>query len=226
MLNRTARGAGVSVAGQGLGFVTQMAATIVLARLLTPSDFGVVTMVTTLSLLLTSIGLNGFTEAILQIDDVCEGLVSNLFWINVGVGALLTAGFAGAGWILAKFYGDPRVTGIAIGMSFTIILTSTSVLHLAVLKRAMHFTAVSAIDVLSRFISVLVAIVCGWAAWGYWALVAGAIVLPLCTSLGAWSVCRWVPSRPRRIAGTGAACAVCDQCLRPLQPELWCAEHG
>ena len=63
--SRTARGAGVSVAGQALGVITQVGVTMVLARLLTPSDFGLVTMVTTFSLLLTSFGLNGFTEAIL-----------------------------------------------------------------------------------------------------------------------------------------------------------------
>ena len=57
---------------------------VILARLLTPSDFGIVTMVTTFSLLLRSFGLNGFTELIMQREEVTDSLASNLFWINLG----------------------------------------------------------------------------------------------------------------------------------------------
>ena len=60
------RGAGVTILASGLSFAVQMGATVTLARLLMPADFGVVTMVTTFSLLLSSFGLNGFTEVILQ----------------------------------------------------------------------------------------------------------------------------------------------------------------
>jgi O-antigen/teichoic acid export membrane protein len=59
------RAAGVTVFASGVAFAVQIIATIVLGRLLLPSDFGVVTMVTTFSLLLTSFGLNGFTEAVI-----------------------------------------------------------------------------------------------------------------------------------------------------------------
>jgi PST family polysaccharide transporter len=91
------RGASVTVFAQGVSFVVQMVATVVLARLLTPADFGVVTMVTTFSLLLSSFGLNGFTEAILQREEITHSLASNLFWINFGVAVLLAAAFAALG---------------------------------------------------------------------------------------------------------------------------------
>lgn len=196
------RGAGATLVSSALSLVIQIGSTMVLARLLVPRDFGLMTMVTTFSLLLTNFGLNGFTEAILQADDVNESLVSNLFWINLGVGLLLTIGFAACGSLLGWFYGDPHVARIAVGVSATIFITSISVQHLALLKRAMRFSAVSANDVLARFISVVVAILLGWAGWGYWALVAGAIALSVSTSVGAWCLCRWVPSLPRQAAGT------------------------
>ena len=198
------RGAGVTVFAQGVSFAVQMIATVVLARLLTPTDFGVVTMVTTFSLLVLNFGLNGFTEAVLQWEKIDEALISNLFWINVGTGLLLTIGFAGAGSLLAHFYGDPRVAHVAAGISLTIVITSTSVLHLALLKRAMQFTLASVNDLLARTVSVAVSILLGWAGWGYWALVAGTVALPLSQSIGAWSLCRWVPRFPRRAAGTAS----------------------
>ena len=64
------RGASLTVLSQGVVFAIQTVATFVLARLLTPADFGVVTMVTTFSLLLMSFGQNGYTEAILQRDEM------------------------------------------------------------------------------------------------------------------------------------------------------------
>jgi len=84
------QGAGVTVFSGVLGLGIQIAATMVLARLLTPEDFGLVTMVTTFSLLLVSFGLNGFTEAVIQRKEIDHGLASNLFWINLGGGLLLT----------------------------------------------------------------------------------------------------------------------------------------
>jgi len=198
------RGAGVTVLSQGLAIVIQMVATVVLARLLAPSDFGVVTMVTTFSLLLGSFGLNGFTEGVLQRDEIDDSLVSNLFWINIGVGILFSIGFAAAGSVLARFYGNPHVAHVALGISPTIFLMSTSVLHLALLKRAMCFSLVSAFDLCGRFISVGVSILLGYAGWGYWALVVGAIALPLTVAIGAWTQCRWIPSLPGRTAGTGS----------------------
>ena len=201
---RAVRGAGITVAAAAAVTLIQIIATVVLARLLTPSDFGVVTMVTTFSLLLMNFGLNGFTEAILQRGDISHALVTNLFWINIGIGLILTIGFASAGTIFAWFYGDPRVAHIAISMSVTIVLTSISVQHLALLKRAMRFSAVSTNDVIARAVSVGVSILLGWAGCGYWALVAGAVALALSTSIGAFVMCRWVPGLPRRIDGTGS----------------------
>src|SRR5207253_333211 len=86
---------------------------------------------TTFSLLLMNFGQNGFTEAILQRDQIDHFLASNLFWINVGFGLLLTIGFAACGSLLARFYGEPRLTLITLGLSATIFLNSTSVVQFA-----------------------------------------------------------------------------------------------
>lgn len=197
-------GAGATVLSNGLGTGMQIIATVILARLLTPADFGVVTMVTTFSLLFLNFGLNGFTEAVIQWPEINDGLASNLFWINLGAGVLLTAGFSAAGSLLAWFYHNALVVNVAVGMSLTILITSSSVLHLALLKRAMRFSLVSVNDVFARAVFVAVSILCAWAGWGYWALVAGNIGQALSQSIGAWLMCRWTPSLPRRVAATGS----------------------
>jgi O-antigen/teichoic acid export membrane protein len=198
------RGAGVTVLSQGIVFAIQLIATIVLARLLTPADFGVVTMVTTFSLLLVSFGQNGYTEAVIQREEMSHALASNLFWINVGVGFLMAVGFAAAGSMMARFYRDERVTHVAIGISLTILISSASVLHLALLKRALLFSITSANDVLSGIVSVVVTVALAWEGWGYWALVAGAVARPLSQAIGAWYLCPWAPGRPSRANGTAS----------------------
>lgn len=196
------RSAGVTVVAQGAMFLLQIGSTMLLARLLTPDDFGIVTMVTTFSLLLMSFGQNGFNEATLLRDDLDHSLASNMFWILVGIGAMLAAGFAATGPLLAHFYHDPRVAPVASIMGIAIFLGNTSVIHLALLKRAMLFTQFSINDIVARSLSLFVSIVLAWTGWNYWALVAGAITYPLAASIGAWILCQWVPGWPRRLSGT------------------------
>lgn len=198
------RGAGVTVFASAVSFVVQMAATVILARLLTPTDFGIVTMVTTFSLFFSSFGLNGFTEAILQREEITHFLVSNLFWINIAAAAFLTVVFALLGPLIALFYHDPLVVRVVEGMSLTIIAASLSVIHLALLKRALRFTAVAVNTIVARIVSVLVSIALALVGWGYWSLVAGYIAQQLSISVGAWIMCRWTPGLPRRVPGTAA----------------------
>lgn len=206
VLRRAAvRGASITIFAQTASLAVQIASTVVLARLLLPADFGVVAMVTTFSLMAASFGLNGFTEAILQRDQVTRFLASNLFWINLGTGVLLTAGFVALAPWMARFYHDAAVTRIAQAVAVTILLGSLVVLHQALLQRAMRFTAVAVNGIVARAASVVVAITCALCGWGYWALVAGLIAQPLSQCIGVWLLCRWVPSRPRREPGTGAA---------------------
>jgi PST family polysaccharide transporter len=198
------RGAGATMFASGASLFVQMGATVILARLLTPADFGIVTMVTTFSLLFCSFGLNGFTEAILQREEVTSSLVSNMFWANIGISVFLTVTFIAIGPLLARFYHDALVTAVATGMSLTILIGSFGWIHLALLGRAMQFRTVSAINIAARFISVISTIVLAVLGWGYWALVVGQVVVSVVTVIGAWWTCRWVPGLPKRLEGTGS----------------------
>ena len=191
------RGVGVTIFSGGVGLAIQIIATAVLARLLAPADFGVVAMVTTFSLLLVNFGFNGITEAIVQRDQMDHQFASTLFWMNLLAGSLLTIVFAASGSLLAMFYHNPLVKHVTEGIALTIFATSLSVVHLALLKRAMLFSQTSVNDIVARTVSVTVSILLGLAGWGHWALVAGTVALPVSTSVGAWVLCNWVPGMPR-----------------------------
>jgi PST family polysaccharide transporter len=205
MVRRLAvRGAAAMVFTSVLSLTVQIVTTAILARVLAPSDFGLVAMVTAFSLLLLNFGVNGFTEAIVQWEEVTHFLASNVFWINICGGTALTVGFALSGSWLARLYHNPLVNGVTIAVSLTILLMSLSVLHLALLKRAMRFSTVSANEMVSRFASLGLTILLACRGWGYWALVVGVVSQAFFVCVGAWLLCRWVPSFPRRVPGTAA----------------------
>jgi O-antigen/teichoic acid export membrane protein len=202
-LRQTAvRSAGAAFAGQAGNFAVGIGSVVILARLLTPSDFGIVTMVTTLSLLFRSFGLNGFTELIIQRQELNETLASNLFWIQLGIGTLLTVAFACSGPLLAAFYHNEAVGNVAMAMSLTIGIGCFGWIHFGLLQRAMQFRVTAIINFMGQLVLVLVSIALAIAGWHYWALVWGSVAQTLVTAAGAWVMCRWIPSWPRRTAGT------------------------
>ena len=102
---RAVRGGAVTVMTNALAFGIQMIGTIVLARLLTPRDFGLVAMVTTFSLFLQTF-VTGFTESTIQRETISHSQLSNLFWINLAVSGSCTVVVAALAPVLAWFYGD------------------------------------------------------------------------------------------------------------------------
>ena len=199
--------AGITLLGQAASFGVQIASVMVLARLLTPNDFGLVTMVTTFSLLFRSFGLNGFTELVIQREDITHFLASNLFWIQLGIGVLLTAIFAGSGRLIASFYHNPAVAPVVRGMSLTIGIGCLGWIHMGLLQRAMAFRAIAVINFAGQLSLVLVSIVLALAGLHYWALVWGSVTQTVVVAVGTWLVCRWLPSLPRKVDGTASGLA-------------------
>ncbi len=204
-LRRTAiRGAGAAISGSAGNFVVQIGSVIILARLLAPADFGVVTMVTTFSLLLRSFGLNGFTELMMQRKDLTDSLASNLFWINLGIATILTLGFCSSGPLLALLFHNAAVTQVTRGMSLTIVISCISCLHTGLLQRAMQFRTTAIINFAGQVSQYVLSISLAMAGWHYWALVWGAVIQAAVVTTGTLFACRWMPRWPRRASGTGS----------------------
>jgi O-antigen/teichoic acid export membrane protein len=195
------RGGAATVLSQGLSFGINVVGTIVLARLLTPRDFGLVTIVTTFSLLLQNFGSYGFTEAVIQRETVSHDQLSTLFWISVVASSLLTLTFIAVSVPVAWFYKEPELKAICVAVSFSIVFDSLGAQHIALLKRNMQFGTVYLNLVGARTIGLLGAITAAKIGWGYWALVANVLLCPLLTSVGVWACCTWRPGLPKM--GTG-----------------------
>ncbi len=191
-------GAGFSIAAQTLNYGIQTVGTIILARILTPGDFGLVSMVATFSLLAQNFGINGFTEAVIQRRELSDDEMRKLFWANLLIMAGLTTVFMLLAPAIAWFFGEPQLRGISVGMSLSIIFSGMGTCHLALLARNMKFKLSATAQVIATVASTGLAILMAVRGFGFWALVGRTVTVPLVTSLFAWIFCRWRPGIPAK----------------------------
>ena len=197
-LGRTSLLSGVTyVAARGVNIVVQVASTILLARLLSPYDFGLVAMVLALVGFAPMLIDLGTSDASIQKTHITEVGVSTLFWLNIAIGGTLTVLLAGGSGLIARFFGEPALTGIALVSSLTFIMAALGTQHYALMRRAMQFRHLAIIDIASNVIGSILAIGMAFTGWGYWALVVKPIVTSGLTAVGVWMSCAWVPGRPR-----------------------------
>jgi PST family polysaccharide transporter len=187
----------VFVAARGLNIFVQVGSTILLARLLSPDDYGVVAMVFALVGFAPMLIDLGTTDATVQRKSITHFDVSALFWLKVAIAATLTLLLAGGSGFIASFYGEPALTSIALVSSLTFLLTALPAQHFALMRRAMQFKRMAMIEICSNLISSIGAIAMALTGWGYWALVAKPILASVLSAAGAWASCPWLPGRPR-----------------------------
>jgi O-antigen/teichoic acid export membrane protein len=197
----TARGGVVTILAHGLKFLVSIIATAVLARLLTPGDYGLIGMVAVATNFVAIFKDLGLSFATVQKAEINSDQITTLFWINVLLSAGITILMVAFAPAVAWFYGEPRLTGITIVTSFGFVLGGLAVQHEALLKRQMRFFALSAIAFASMTAGYIVGIVLAWYGIRYWALVFSQLALLATNLLGVWIWCGWRPGWPRINSG-------------------------
>jgi O-antigen/teichoic acid export membrane protein len=204
---RSVRGVVVTLTSQGTLFLIQSISTVVLARLLTPADFGLVAMVTAVSELAAPFGELGLSQATIQHKEISHAQVSTLFWINVAIGLALTLVMAALGPVLARFFGDPRLKAITALMSLTFLIAGVKAQPEALLRRQMRFSSLAIRNVASLGLAVSVAIAIAWRGAGYWAIVTVPLTAQFTQMAISWFMVKWRPGLPRRGTQVGSMVA-------------------
>lgn len=201
MKERAVKSAGITLAAQGIKLILQLGSVVILARLLQPSDFGLVAMVTVFTGLALKFMEGGLSMATIQRDQITHAQVSNLFWVNGALGVCLCLLGVLISPLVAAIYDEPRLTMVMAAMSLTFLIGGFSVQHDALLRRQMRFKAISVIDIASMVASVVAGIAAAWIGLEYWALVISPVVLFSTQTLMRWISTRWMPSMVSRGSG-------------------------
>lgn len=201
MRTRSVRGGMIVLFAQAVRFAINMGSVAILARLLTPADYGLVAMTGVFIAFAGIFRDLGLSTATVQRQHITSGQVSALFWINAGLGTVLSLVAALVAPALALAFGEPRLIAVTAVLGLDFILAGLAAQHVGLLRRAMQFSSIAALDISGPALGMLVGIGLALAGAGYWALVAIPLVSSAVILAGAWTLCPWRPSRPRRVVG-------------------------
>ncbi len=181
LAGRVTRGVNWSAGSRLCAQGVQFAAGLVLARLLTPEDFGLLASVYVIygfSVLFFELGLGA---ALVQRTRPTDAEESSVFWVNVLGGVLFTGLLTLAGPAVAAFFEQPQLRWMApvLGLSFTL---SFGVVHAARLQKALRFRRLAMVEVGSTLIGYAATIAAAVAGAGAYALVLGPVVISLVSS--------------------------------------------
>lgn len=199
---RSVRGAASTSLGQGAQFSIQIVGAGILARLLTPEDFGLVAMTAIATGLLTVFKDAGLASATIQRAEINHEQTSNLFWVNVTAGFLLALVLVVAAPLLAAMFGDPRVTTITRCLAVPFVIGGFTVQHQALLRRQMRFKTLATRNVVAVAVGMACGIAMAASGMGYWSLVGITVGMAITNMITTWLAVPWMPGLPRRGVGT------------------------
>lgn len=199
-----ARGAGITIVGQGARFVLQFGSILILARLLTKDDFGLVAMCTAITGVAEIVRDFGLSSAAIQAKTLSNAQRSNLFWINAGIGVLCALIVGGGAPLIAALYQDQRVIAIVLALSPLFIIGGMNTQLRADLSRNLRFKNLVITDVSAQTLGVVVAITLAFFGAGYWSIVGQQAAFVITGFLLNAFFCRWVPARFDRSVPMGS----------------------
>lgn len=192
LVARSAKSTAVAQAvSQGVRFLTS----IVMARLLTPRDFGIVALALVMSGFIDEIKDVGMGATIVQRRTVDHVLLSSVFYANIVIGAIASAVLFLVSGPMCRLLGNAEATPAAHGFAAIMLVTSLGQIHLSLLRRTMQFRAIATVTCVTGLITAAVSIGCALVGMTFWALVIGNGAGAIAGTLMYWHYDPWRPTR-------------------------------
>ncbi len=182
----------------GLRSLIDLGATLTVARLLTPREFGLVGMVVAITGFVDLFKDLGLATVTIQRENISEEQLSALFWLNAASGFGLMVLTAAVAPLVSWGYGEPTLLNITLALSLPLFLSGISVQHQALLRRELRFQRLAVVQIVGTLVGVVVVIVAALAGLGLWALVLRQVCSQLASAVAAWLCVRWWPGWPKR----------------------------
>ena len=179
-----------SFANQGLNFVIG----IILARLLTPADFGLIGMLTFFMAISQSFIDSGFGSALIRKKNCTTEDYSTVFYYNMAVGILLYLVLFFSAQTISDFFDKPQLKAMAQVLAINLIINSVSMIQRTIRTKRIDFKSQAKISIIASIFSGVISIGMAWGGWGVWSLVWRSIIQNLCMSVLLWW---WIAWRPR-----------------------------
>lgn len=182
---------------------------VFLARLLSPSDFGTVAMVTVITGFAHLFSDLGFGAALVQKQDALEEHLSTAFWINVVSGLALSALFWLGAPLIAHFYRDFDLTALTRLVSLTFVIKALGTVHRVRLVKRLDFRRLAVVEICSIGLAGAIAVLMAIYNFGVWSLAANIVLAAAFSSILLWLISSWRPkhifswSKGKELSGFG-----------------------
>lgn len=198
---KSVKGGAVTLVTQGARIVIQLISTVVLARLLSPEDYGVLAMVLAVTSFADLFRDLGLSSAAIQKKNLTRDQQSNLFWINVATGSLLTLTVAAGSPLVGWFYKKPELVPVTIALSFSFLIASLGTQHGAMMVRKMQFGRKAMATIAGSVVGLIISVFLALSGSAYWALVWGNLGGAACTTTLLFILSPFWPGKMSRGSG-------------------------
>ena len=171
----------------------RLAISIVLARMLSPEEFG------TIALLYLFVGIagafadSGFSSALIQKQDAGHVDESTVFWLNIALGAAMALGLALLAPAIAVFFGIDLLVPLMLVLALNLFVAALGSIHRTLLTKKLDFKTQMVVGLAATFGSGTLAIWMAWMGYGIWALAAQTLAAGLFTTVLLWLLNPWRP---------------------------------
>lgn len=182
-----------SFLAQGGKQVSQIIVTTILARLLSPDDFGTLAMVTVFINFAMIFSEMGVSSALIQKQDTHDRHYDSAFWLNIFVGIGLTLIFMAASPLIAWFYKKPELSPILLVVAFNFLFSSFTIIQQAILTKEMNFRSLAIRDIIAVILSGIIGIILAHHGFGVWSLVYQFLAFTIINAFLLWILSPWRP---------------------------------
>lgn len=180
--------------GTLLGGFFSFIVTMILARLLTPSDFGLVALLTIFSSISTVIIESGFSKAIIRDTNPSQTDLSTVFFLNVFIATLIYIILFICAPLISSYFNAPSLLKLSRVVFTILIINSVSLIPTANLSRQLDFKTQAKANIFGAFISGCIALVMAYYGFGVWALVANMVGLAFFRMIFLTISNKWIPT--------------------------------
>jgi len=178
-----------NIANHGVTFIVG----IILARLLSPQEFGLIGMITIFIAISTSVINSGFSQALIRKNNCTQTDFSTVFYFNLLVGAAMFALLAISAPLISRFFEEPQLIPLIRVLSVVLIIDSVTIIQRTILTKNINFKLQTKISAISSILSGIIGIVMAYNGFGVWSLVARQIAGRFFNSLLLWFWNKWKP---------------------------------
>lgn len=166
---------------------------IILTRLLSPTDFGLVGMLAIFIVIGQSLTNSGFGQALIQKKNADRVDFSTVFYFNIFTSIAIYLVFVLGAPLIAKFYNEPQLIILTKVICLSFVINSFGLIHIIHFEKELEFKAPSVIGIVSVTASGIISIFLALKGFGVWALVANTVLRSIFTTLLLWKISKWTP---------------------------------